>query len=272
MTKKTKPSQFQWVLALLSLGLGFGCRAAQADETAPPIADAQAAAWLDKLEARGKTIHSFQAVVMYDKDDTLLGDRQVRTGKVFYQAPDPQKKINARFAILFKQLSVDKKVLNQRMEYIFDGQWLAEVDHPKKTFTRRQVIAPDSSTAFNPLDIDGPFPLPLGQKRQEVLARFDAAVMDDSTDSGSKPLLHLRLTPKPDAPRIKDRRQFDRIDLWFDRDSLLPARVQTVEKASTTLVTLSQTKLNDPGISADLFKTDPPKDGSWQIQSKPWRE
>jgi len=58
-------------------------------------------------------------------------------------------------------------------------------------FQKRQVVAPGES--FDPLSIDGPFPLPLGQKRETVLARFDVKLIEDDGEGMEEQFIQQRL-------------------------------------------------------------------------------
>jgi hypothetical protein len=229
--------------------------------------------WLDKLEARGREIRSFQANVMYDKRDALLADRQARTGQLLYIAGGEDQP--PRFAVLFAQLIADGKVHEQKLEYLFDGTWLVEKDHKQKRFEKRQVVAPGEKARVDPLAIDGPFPVPLGQKRQEVLGRFEVTLIapGDPDHPAEVDAVHLRLVPRADAPAPREQKKFDRVDLWFDRQTLLPVRVKTDEGAITTMVTLSHGKANEldePAI-ARVLDLRPPSSG-WRVEIKPWRD
>ena len=228
--------------------------------------------WLDKLEVRGREIRSFRADIVFDKSDELLKDRVTRTGELSYLAGEREGTAAAnhpRFAVIFRQLIADGKLRNEMVEFIFDGEWLVEKDHKHKRFEKRQVVAPQDKGKIDPLSIDGPFPLPLGQKREQVMRRFDATVVSEDDDGK----LHLRLIPRPDAPMLRDQKKFDSVEFWFDRQSLLPVKVVTDEGAVVTTVTLSNPRANDldEHKAAELFRTDPPK-GGWRVEIKPWND
>jgi outer membrane lipoprotein-sorting protein len=249
--------QYLRIMAVWALGL----LAAPA-----PQADPQVVEWLDRLEARGKEISTLQANVEYVKEDELLGDQQVRTGRVLYESGQGRQ---TRFAVLFKELLVDEKVVKQQQEFLFDGAWLVEKDHKHKRFVKRQVVAPGKQAPVDPLSIDGPFPLPLGQKRQSVLERFNVTLAEDPAEELPN-TVHLQLTPRADAPPQPDHRKFDRIDLWFDKTTLLPAKVQTRDGPSLTTVLLDGIKVNqtDPAELSSILNMTPPGDG-WKIEIKP---
>jgi len=258
MTRKT---------ALIVFLLAFATQAAHA------AGDNQAEInrWLDNLETRGKQIRTFEARIKHIKVNPLLGEAQTRLGVTYFTAPDPASKARARFRISFEQLIIDAGLHDKKVDWVFDGQWLAQKDHGTHTFIKSQIVGPDQD--FDPLRIDGPMPLPLGQKRQQVLERFTVQLIADppvqvKAPLKAKELLHLRLTPRPDAPGTKGRKQFKHVDLWFDKTDLLPVKVHTEDlKGEQTTVTLRQTRTNhlDAKTLDGLFDTTAPKADGWKV-------
>lgn len=248
-------------------------------DSAKPAActDAAALHWLDQLEARGQSLKSFTANVVFDKENTLLGDRQVRMGVVAYAAADPHANRPARFVIDFNQMVVNGALRARRTMYIFDGSWLVEKNFDNHMFQKRQVVAPGQS--FDPLSLDGPFPLPLGQKRDNVLARFTVHVIEDEPEEKR---IHLRLTPREDVAPAEGQKEFDQIDLWFNpndgaahgNDQYLPTRIvarQAPEKTSVELRDIVTDKMNDAEMD-QRFDTTPPGPGSgWNVDIKPFK-
>lgn len=278
------------VTLLVSLGLLQTPPAADKPDQGPePPPNDPAVVWLDKLERRGDQIKSFQAAVVYIREQQLLGDKQTRYGSVTFH----QHEGKARFSIDFATLVVDDRVIEQQRRFIFDGQWLAEAQHDRKLFIRRQVVAEGQS--FNPLKIgEGPFPLPIGQKRKDVLAMFSVQVIDDQADQkegdvdddkpaapsgdqkpAAKPDVHLRLTPRPDAPKDSNAARFKQVDMWFNPDTLLPTRMVTDDGNNVTTVRLNKPKLD--GVSDEqastMFNTAPPAAGEgWKVEVKPFED
>lgn len=265
---------FQFVIVPFIAALAVSCDTPPVAETVAPKAADPVVDWLDQLEARGKDLRSLAADAVYIKSNELTGD-EVRTGKVDYRAPAPPEHPSARFVVDFQRLIVDNAARNVRREFIFDGSWLVEKDHERRFFQKRQIVAPGET--FDPLDIDGPFPVPIGQKRAEVLARFDVTIVeDDDAEAITKslkldaPPLHLRLVPKADG-KVEGQKKFERVDLWVDRDKLVPVKVQTREGAVTTTVTLRNVVL-DGAEGDDAFDTTPPKAGAgWRVEISPWK-
>lgn len=271
------------------LMLAAGCLAgppsgaAAGDAAAEPGADGPAARWLDKLESRGRSLKSFEAEVVFDKQNTLLGDRQIRMGHVAYAAPAPgsasasasEGDEGARFAIDFDRMVVNDALRDRRTVYIFDGAWLVEKNYDRKMFQKRQVVAPGQR--FDPLSLDGPFPLPLGQKREAVMSRFDVRVVDEA-DEAEDGRVHLRLTPREGATAAEGQKEFDQIDLWFSAESgpdqYLPTKIvarQAPEKTTVELRQIVTDKMSDAEMD-QRFDTTPPDPGSgWNVDIKPFK-
>lgn len=291
------------MLALPAL-LAAAPRAQQQQDADEPQTAEQ---WLEKLEQRGREIDSFQARVVLDKQNKLLGDRQIRIGDLEYLAGDPEQNQPDRFAARFKQLLVDGKVHERRVDYIFDGSWLVERNVDNRLFIKRQVVPPGEQ--LDPLRIDGPFPVPIGQEKEAILQHYNVELVppeaaDASGGQGdgannnqqgeaaqSPPPVHLRLTPKADAAQPDAGQanagqnqtgpQFQRVDLWFDRQTLLPEKVETIENErgagaeKITTVTLRNIRVNELSEeeAAARFDTSTPEPGSgWRVEVAPWQQ
>lgn len=237
---------------------------------APVQASPQVVAWLDKLEAKGKQVRSLQASVQYEKLDELIGEEQTRIGTVNYLSADPPTP--TRFTILFKQFIVDDRVHNQQLEYVFDGKWLVQKDYAQKYYEKRQVVATNDPSGIDPLDIDGPFPIPLGQKRQSVLQRFNVMEVTDDATENPKGLIHLRLIPRKDVPEFRGQKKFEQVDMWFDRVELLPTRVVSDEGQAITTVTLKNIKVNQLKYDPKVFDISAPAGEGWKQEIKPWED
>lgn len=270
---------------------------------------------LERLEARGRAIRSYIADVVYTREQRILGDRQTRLGKVAYLAPrrpggddeaeddgaaeagasekapnrapegpavnaDDGDDGSARFAIRFEKLVVGRALRERPKYFIFDGQWLAEIDPERKQFIRRQVVGPNER--FDPLKLgEGPFPLPLGQDKRGVLAVFHARLLpltdEEEQDRDTEGTRHLRLTPRTTEDGRRKLSDFDRVDIWYDARSLLPRKVVTIEgkiesEANVTTVLLREGRLNtlERAEVRGLFETTPPRRGSgWHVEVKP---
>lgn len=231
------------------------------------------------LETTDKNIRALISTIRYAKTFTIAGDRQVRSGKLYYVAPDPanaEDQAGRRFAIYF-----DKKLVGQRQEndlkvYIFDGQWLVEKDPVGKFIKKRQVVPPGQT--FDPLRIgEGPLPIPIGQKREEILRRFTATLVpaEEGLDKASlirfvnhgAGTYQLKLVPRPHTAQAD---QFDEIRLWYARDKLLPVLSRTINPEGESIVQLRTINAVSPDeINPAVFDTTIPK--GWDSDTEAYR-
>lgn len=228
----------------------------------PHVPTPEVAALLDRLEAQSKATQSLQATVRYDMNQLTAMDEQKRFGKLIYQDGPP-----ARFAVHFDTLRVDKKAIPSNRWYIFDGTWLVEKLEDKKQFFKWQVVAPNANPAdANPLALGkGPFVIPVALRKDLILDKFKVAIASPDEKNDPKNSLHLILTP------LKGRRiNYLQLDLWYEKDSLLPLRARTIDASDTeTIIHLSDVKRNAP-IEGDPMNTTEPKETGWLVQITPW--
>jgi hypothetical protein len=228
-------------------------------------------ALLERLERSHADLRDFQARIVYRKWDNVLKRQEIRTGELLYQVKPGGTK---RFAILLEKLIVGNRSRDHRKHYIFDGSWLVEIDHESKLFIKRQVVPPDKQ--FDPLKLgEGPFPLPVGQPREEVRARFNVRVLHEPQDEelaerlAGREVEGLLLVPKPDTPQADE---LEQAEVFYDRDTLLPVGVSLTEaNGDRKTVVLTDVK-RDAGVDeTKLSIVEPdPRDG-WRIDIVPWQ-
>lgn len=218
---------------------------------------------LEKVSKETKTLH---ARLRYDAIQGEVRDEQRRFGNLVYQAGPP-----ASFGVHFDRILVEsggKKVsrLSNRW-YIFDGKWLVEKLEDKKQFFKWQVVSPQTKDEdADPLALGrGPFVVPVALRRDLVVQKFDASIVEPSEKSDPKNSVHLKLTPKKGV-----KMQFAEIHLWYEKDTLLPQRARTRDDSKNeSIVDLSEVQLNKP-IEGNPLETAEPKEAGWEVQVTPW--
>jgi hypothetical protein len=274
-------------LALTVLGCAAAEKTPPKDKKDPPAkrlpelknVDPAVVRLLDRLEDAHRDIKSLEANVIFTKTKKLLRQTTEREGTVQYMAgtekgDDGKPGKPQRFRIVFDTLIVNDVLRKVRLDFVFDGQWLVEKDHDRKFCHRRQVVAPGKR--LNPLALDGPFPIPLNQKRQVILERFNVKLIDPTEKEIAsakkkkvKPPFHLSLTPKEKGGN----QPLKTVDLWFAQESLLPVRVDTVSpRGDGSSVKLSKVTVNqiDEAKAKTLFDTSaPPKGAGWRVEIEP---
>ncbi len=262
-------------LAVMSALTLVGCSASAEPTPSSPTAiepvamepvQLTADGWLTVLEASAKELQTLTARVRMTTIADLLGEEAQRFGELKYAAADDTHD-SMRFAVRFARVKIDDRIEEIDQSYIYDGRWLLDLDANDKTATRRELVRAGEQADFELGD--GPFLLPLNLRKDRVLQKFeveliDAAEGDPESEAGT---FHLRLIPKPAPGNAGTDAQ--RIDLWFDRDTLLPLRAATLEADDDqTIVDLFGLEPN-AAIEDGAFATALPTGSGWQLQVVP---
>jgi hypothetical protein len=267
----------------------FMAPAAMAQEAPKPVEVAVTTAedLLARLETADKDLRSLDADVLYQRVFGLEGDEQERRGKLYYVdaksatadgTPAPGSR---KFAIHFKSLKMgDQPAMAQDQVLIFDGEWLVEKKPEDRQIIKRQITR---AGGFDPLKVgEGPFPLPIGQKKADILSRFDVELLPATKDLVSndpalqQPLenfvkgsYQLKLTPKPGERSV----ELAEIRLWYRPDpttgQLLPRMARTVTpQGDISLVQLANVKVNGP-VPSEAMDTRTPEGWKQDVQELP---
>lgn len=223
---------------------------------------------LDRIAASAADLDDFQAEVTYVKWDSVLERTETRFGEVIYQVRPGG---NARFAILLDRLIVGSRAQDRSKHYVFDGSWLVEIDPQAKQFIKRQVVEP--GRRMNPFKLgEGPFPLPIGQLREDVHERYDVSLLEAPLNErlaawlADKPAHGLLLVPRT------DQEDFKQAEVWYDKSTLLPIGICLTEANGSLKIVM----LNDPrrnaGIDEAKLSLEEPDPREWQIDVRPWAE
>lgn len=263
--------------------------AAGAASVAEPTAFRTADELLAALERADRGLETLTAEVRYDRTFELQGDAQTRFGRLWFENGGERR----RFAILFDELLVGNVQRRQEQQFVFDGEWLVERVPSERRMIKQQVVPPGRS--FDPLRLgSGPLPIPIGQKREDILSRYEAELAPSSAgledqpgDGGEGARLRgfvegsWQVVLRPRA-EVADEEDFREVRLWYSRSSsgrLLPRMARTVNRAGdVACVMLINVRLREAGgvrdaeaeVPAGLFDTRTPADG-WLVDVRPWR-
>ena len=255
-------------VAALMLGGGAGVVVAQeggkADATVAPSAAAPAAAGgkvdgrfadaealLSALESADADLRTLTAAIQYVRafpEDQGSGSHTRRGTMAFANldaggagvggAGGGEKTATPRrrFAVTFDKLIINgNRLIEERQDFVFDGSWLLELDFAGKQAIRRRVVAEGSGA--DPLRIgEGPLPLPIGQRKADVLGRFGVSLVaateglpEGEQFAALRTLLasahQIRLEPRAGSEQARD---FREIRLWYREPDLLPVFSQAV--------------------------------------------
>ena len=212
---------------------------------------------LDALNTRGQGLKDFTADVSLAETDALSGETTTLVGKVWYQSTGDA---DARMRILFdKKLFGDKPQAGAKVEYMLDKGVLFDRDYKRKIEIQRQVLKPGEKINLLKLG-EGPFPLPIGQPREEVLKMFDvkkiAKAQGDPEDT-----VHLELAPKPNTQFA---RKFKKIDVWVETKTSFPRRIATLDKSEAETRTTDLTNIQvNVGVKDDAFTLEKLPEKGW---------
>lgn len=240
-----------------------------------PGADAAVVALLDDLEASGRTLEAFTATVFYETEDSFLGNqgRVIRKGDLIYHV-DPSAR-GKSFAIRFDTMIEGNRKIVREKEYIFRDGWLVERDRAARQFVKRQIVRPGED--FDPLKLgEGPIPLPIGQPRDQVLRRFEVALIALPAQGplarlrGVVEVDGLRLVPRPGRPEADE---YTRIDLFYDRVTRLPVGIEVIEKngdrKTARLGDLARNPELDEAALARIDIAVPEDAAEWHVDVRP---
>lgn len=227
---------------------------------------------LDQLEQSAADLQAFTADIQYEKEDVILGRRELRTGDLIYH--QDRQSNEKSFAILFDTAIIAGRRQKDPKHYVFNGRWLAEIDPANKQFIKREIVPPGRQ--LDPLKLgEGPFPLPIGQPKAEVLARFDVTVAEMPRDGLLKDLQNVQgisLVPKAGT---REAREYSKVDLFYDRTTLLPVGIITVDIGSERKVVRFNNVQRNPALKPEqLARLDiaEPNPREWRIDVRPWVE
>lgn len=245
-TRRTHPA--------LSLAVLLSALALQspAEKPATPPAkenppDPKAMAILHRLEAAGKTFTTLRADLHYRVEQRLTGDVETRTGWVaFQQATDTHP---PRFRVTFQTLQLERgPKRKQVVDYIFDGHWLTVAKHAIKTMNRYQIAAEGEKVEALRIG-KGPFPVPFGQKTEDIVAHFRPSTRNPAA-SDPPNTDYLLLTPKPGKKKVVN---VSKLEMWVDRKTNLPIKVRTRD-ASKNVTTVEFRDLSTQAkLQPELF-------------------
>jgi len=273
------------VTAALALAM-LGCAAAQqgastkpAQHEAPVAASGDAPkpfassdALLEALERATDGLRDFRAAVIYDRTDAITGDRERRTGRIVLEQPqgDGTKR---RFGIAFDQfIDASGHASPQVQRFAFGDGWLSEFDDARKQCIERQLVP--EGTRLDPLRLgEGPMPLPVGQRAEDVRRRFTVSLApapDAALLKRLEGVQGLVLVPKPGSGVDED---FTEVRVWYDLRTFAPVGVvATMKGGDVKTVLLREVRVNDGLDDAARAMLDRAAPAGWQRDVRPYRK
>lgn len=211
------------------------------------------------MNQRGRPPAEFVAKLSDTTGDPALGNDQTRTGMIWFSRRDA---VSLRVHVVFDKLIVGHVIQNQKREYLLDGEWLTDRNYDTKLEAKHQVLRPGEKKDLIKLGA-GPFPLPIGQAKEDVKKAFDvtkvAAAKGDPAGA-----IHLTLTPKAGTDLAK---KFSSIDVWVDLKSHMPVVIDTVSGSDEHRIELKDIQVNPSPPLGNKDFTLPEVDPSWNLKT-----
>ena len=241
-----------------------------APTTAPAPHFVDADALLTAVERTSDLLRDFRANITLETTDDVTGDTERRLGQLVF-VQEEGKPATRRFAVVFEKFIDGSGRMDERpVRYIYADGWLTEADFKQRTLVRRQLAR--AGEQYDPLKPgEGPVPLPIGQRRADVLARFDASLATAPNSTillkSVRPMIGVRLKPKPGMAD----RDLVEASVWYDAQSLVPIGVEAQRKSGRTVVSLRDATMNggiDDAQRALLSLAEKVTSG-WRVDERP---
>ncbi|MSR29436.1 MAG: hypothetical protein EXS03_07690 [Phycisphaerales bacterium] len=223
------------MLTLLIAALLVGCQSgapapvpAPAPLPPPALAPTSAIdALLDRMEAQGKSMKDFVASATVEKTEALTDEKEIRRGRIVVEGPvGPSRRIAV---VIDEYIDATGRGSPDSRRFIFSRGWLDEFDATRKQWIHRQLAR--DGELVDPLRVgEGPFPLPLGQPKADVLREFivtpaplpDAPFFKTLAPRATE-LVAISMAPRAGTAMARDT---ETVIAVVDRQTLAPVAVE----------------------------------------------
>ncbi len=245
------------VLIVGLIGVAVQAPAAKGNDaentTAKGVSD-QVNSILTEVEKANAKIRDVQCRIKLVEDDQINLTKRIKTGSIKFMLTGD----NPRFMIHFEKSEVDGMLQKQEW-FLFDGRWLYQGIERLKQVTKQEYVRPGETVNFFDLD-SAPFPLPFGQKKDEILRNFNVTY---SASSASNPANtdHLICIPKSTS---RFHRRYDKLELFVLRDLRMPIRIIATGKEGYEITTADFPDLSNKTINNGFSEKDFIKPKAWR--------
>ncbi len=208
----------EFLSTVLSVLLAFSAESRPASTAATTQAglDPAVEPILDRLEKRGDAVHSLSCGLQAEFHDVVADDKQTKIGRLWFRRDKP----NPKFKVAYDKSIYDDYEVVDLHQYLFDGRRLTERHDKSKSYGWREIVA--EGEKIEPFRIGkGPFPLPFGQKKADILEHFTVTLLPrgPKDPAGSE---HLRLIPHKHSSMAE---KYVELHFYIDPKIDLPVRV-----------------------------------------------
>jgi hypothetical protein len=198
--------------------------------------DKEIDALLDRLETKGEAIKGLSCRLIWKHVIVdPVESRKVKAGQLLYARAAPGES-NSRFLVHFDVLTADGETRRNNEYYAFDGRWLIERNDKARNVIHREVVRPGERR--DPFRLgEGPFPMPFGQKRADILRNFTLSLAKFELGD-PRNTTHLHCIPRPGTDLAS---KYTRVEMYINRSLELPVRIvsESLKDGSRTEVDFS---------------------------------
>lgn len=203
--------------AAISLGLP-AARAEPATSQPEAAADPKLDRILERLEGKGQSIKGLRCKLVYRFVEIDPVEQVTeKEGELLFARAEP----NPKFLVHFTRIVAAGTVQETGEYFAFDGERVVERNDKARTIRRRQFARTGERQDL--FRIGGPFPLPFGQKRADILRNF-VVTLEPFTPEDPRNTDHLHCVPRPNT-ELADK--YSRVEIYIDRKLELPVRIVT---------------------------------------------
>lgn len=224
---------------------------------------------LDALDAAGKDLVSLRARILLTDLDNETGAETPRPGEFLLQRAGEDVLFRARLEGVIVKANGKTGLREERVEYLLKDNVLIDRNYKKRTEVRRKLPPQEGKRDLLKLG-EGPFPLPIGQSRDEVLAQFNVVEVDPNDPNQNEMGIdappntrRLRLTPN-EGTSLAD--EFRWLEIDVNLADGMPAQVITLSKTgSSTRITRLQSIERNATIPGNAFDLEPIDVNQWNV-------
>ena len=245
-------SKLRLVLLIgMSISSAVFCWAVQ--DAVPKPANPEVDRILTALQQRSDGLKDIRCEVSFTDEDRVNLTKNKKSGRISLAVAKP----NAHFLVHFDKTDLDG-VRGKQEWYLFDGTWFYQAVERLEQVTRQKIAG--SGQEIDLFDIEkAPFPMPFGQKKENILRNFDVRLAEPT--GGDPPETdHLVCNPKPTS-RLA--RRYDQLDLYVHRTLNLPKRITVTKKNGMEINTAEFPDLSEKSINTGLSRGDFEKPEAW---------
>lgn len=222
--------------------------------------DPKVDAILDRLEEKGRIVKGLKCQIVYTH---VLVDpvesRKVKEGTLLFARAEP----NSRFLVHFEQMKADGVIRKSSEYYGFDGRWMIERNDRARTIHKYEVAREGERRDAFKIG-EGPFPLPFGQKRAEILANFKVT-LEPFTLGDPLQSEHLRCIPLPGTELAT---RYTRVEMYIDKRLELPVRLVSENIKDDSRIEVDFKDINtDDAPAGSRFAIEEPRDFEVQVET-----